>query len=154
MAALIGKKKGEACLGGEFQEVDTYDLYKKLCDVWDCHDQSECINKEEKILANLRIDMPVDFEDDEHPLEDCTDPALYRSMLTTYLRTLERHIDHDGLYGHFDYGGYALKEEGDREGWVSIWPKEVYAAVHAARDGRDYKEYLTWSIHKFLEIGL
>ena len=75
-------------------------------------------------------------------------------MLTTCLSTLKMHVDHDEEHGHFDDGVYALKDEKDREGWVSIWPKEIYAAVHAARDGKDYEEYLTWSMDTFLKIGL
>jgi hypothetical protein len=162
MEVLIGKERGTKCFGGGFQLVDMYDLYKKLCDVWDTMpedgEELKCLDEEEKILANLGLDMPIDFDVGQHPLRDCSVPALYVDVIWEWHRNLKVHIDEEELYGCFDDGlepnHYELKHGVDRNGWVSIWPKEIYAAVHAARDGKDYKEYLTRSMDTFLKIGL
>tara|TARA_B100001094_G_scaffold327141_1_gene384656 strand:+ start:1666 stop:2550 length:885 start_codon:yes stop_codon:yes gene_type:complete len=163
MSELIGKKKNEKCHGGVFGMVDPYDLYKKLYDVWDTMPSpGSCLEEEEKILRVHGFDMPLSFESGKHPLKECTVPADYGCAVGTFLNNLKMHIDHDEEYGNFDDDGgtlifnkaYVLKNEKDRKGWVSIWPKEIYAAVHAAREGQDYAEYLTWPIDKFLKIGV
>ena len=188
MEALIGVKKNEQSWGGcEYKLVDVTRLYNKLYEQWSTlqlvgMSESKCLDEEEKVLAKMGIHLPIEFDVGKHPLKDCSIPELYADTVDKWLRARDAHIDDYGAHGIFEDGRYALKNEKYRDSAVCIWPKEIYAAVHAARDGGDavadgklskslplslvrdrgdavadeelYKEYMTWSIDKFLERGL
>lgn len=171
--AFIGKEKGEfyAWDRSEYRFIDVTQLYNELYERW-CSlqragaNETKCLDGEQTILARLGIHMPMDFEKGEHPLKDCS-PSTYSDVLDDWLLARNVHMDHDEVYGLFTNGRYVLKNGTDIDGAVCIWPKEIYAAVFAARDGGDavadessksreewYEEYMTWSIDEFLERGI
>lgn len=186
MDALIGKKQDEQFLGQyEYKSVDVTQLYNELYEQWatlqlDGTCFRSCLDEEEKVLSKMGIDLPIEFEVGKHPLKDCSIPELYVDTVDKWLRARDAHIDDYGAYGNFKDGRYALKDEKSCTGSVCIWTKEIYAAVHAARDvGEDvadkeyfpisfvhergdavadkeelYKKYMTLSIDKLLQIGL
>ena len=191
MQALIGIKKNKQPLDGcEYKLVDVTRLYNELYEKRSTlqlagMSESKCLDEEEKVLAKVGIHLPIEFEVGKHPLKDCSIPELYADTVDKWLRARDAHIDYDGAdyeaHGIFEDGRYALKDEKNRDSAVCIWPKEIYAAVHAARDGGDavadgklskslplsfvrdrgdavadeelYQEYMTWSIDEFLERG-
>lgn len=166
MKALIGKQREPFHAGDyKFKSIDVRRLYNELCEQWSSRQcagasRTDCIDKEKEILKNWGIHMPIDFEEGEqHPLKNCPAPELYSSVLKKWLQTRAVHIDNDQMYGRFTNGEYVLKDETDSEGAICIWPKEIYAAVYAARravkkspKSRDewYEEYMNWPIDRLL----
>lgn len=165
MKELLGKQRKPFHAGDyEYKSIDVRRLYNELCSR-QCAGATttKCIDKEKEILKNWGIHMPIDFEEGEHPLKDCPTPSLYSSVLEKWLQTRAVHIDNDQMYGRFTNGKYVLKDETDSQGAICIWPKEIYAAVYAARravekspKSRDewYEEYMNWSIDRLLGEGL
>ena len=169
MEALIAKGKNEPCyggrFGGKFQTVHAHELYRALYDHWSLylHDDFKNITEfadgeeeEQKILASLHLGMPIEFEVGKHPLMNVP-PNKYNEVMDQWLDSLEEHVDQGQWHGVFDDDGrYVLKgvQNDEKDQWLSVWTKEVYAAVHAARDLKSYQEYMKWSIDDFLKAGL
>jgi len=178
MQDLVGmKKEHHYSEGYDICFVDVRQLFDELYKQWltlEASGEHECLDEENKILEKLGIHMPIEFEAEEHPLKDFSTPGLYPDAVDKWLRAAPYrntlHIDHREQYGVFEETGgrYVLKEGVTQFDLVSIWPKEIYAAVHAARDGgymvadgtlsksceELYKEYMTWDISVFIKRGL
>ena len=167
MSELVGKRKvsgANGLRGVEIQIVDVTELYEELYWLWSTRGNLDyCRDEEENILAMRRIDKPIDFEPEEHPLKDFSNAQWVLDWLNNR-RGL--HIDDTEMYGLFGgarsgrngNGQYTLKSANDHGGAVSVWPKEIYAAVHAARDcGRPprklYEEYMKRSMSYFVNEG-
>lgn len=161
MHELVDKGKNEPCyggrFGGKFQNVHAHELYLALYDHWsEFTEFADGEEEEQKILESLHLGKPIEFEVGEHPLMHVT-PTKYIEVMDGWLHSLKEHVDHNGYYGVFDDSGrYQLKDvqKDGKDQWLSVWPKEVYVAVHAARARKSYQEYMNLSIDDFLKAGL
>jgi hypothetical protein len=98
---------------------------------------------EEEVLKRYSLDLPAD----EHAL----DPTSFVEARDQIIR--DKRIDTTQQYGLMKNEDYKPKMDVKESDIVTLWPREVWAAVWAARDQVEYKSMLCHDMKYFQRRG-